>query len=311
MQAPQAESLMLFGKTGWIGNHVANLLRSQGHKVYMANSRLENRDAVGKELDQYQPTYVLNCAGVTGKPSIDWCEDHKPETIRSNVIGALQLADLCFLRGIPLTVYSTGCVYTYNDKHPMGSGIGFKEEEPPNYYGSFYSRTKIIAEDLLKEYPNVLVLRLRMPISDDLHPRSLVTKLTHYSRVVNIPNSMTILTDMLPISIIMTRRGLRGIFNFTNPGVLSHNELLDLYAKEIDPSFKYENFSEEEQAKVLKAGRCNNELDMSKLARALPDVHLPHIKESIVQVFKRMRANLQLPLPSGSASISSSSETPC
>jgi len=311
MQAPQGQSFLIFGKTGWIASHIVEFLQSQGHQVYLANSRLENREAVGKELDQYRPTYVLNCAGVTGKPNIDWCEDHKPETIRANVIGALTLADLCFLRGIPLTVYSSGCIYSYDSKHPVGSGVGFTEEEPPNYFGSFYSHTKIVAEDLLKEYHNVLVLRLRMPISDDLHPRSLITKLTRYSRVVNIPNSMTVLTDMLPISIIMTQRGLRGIFNFTNPGVLSHNEILDLYTKEIDPYFKYANFSEEEQAKILKAGRSNNELDMSKLARALPDVKLPHIKDSIVQVFKRMKANLQLPLPSSQTSSSSSSQAAC
>ena len=46
-----------------------------------------------------------------------------------------------------------------------------------------------------------------MPISDDLSPRSFVTKITKYERVVDIPNSMTVLTDLLPISIAMTVAG--------------------------------------------------------------------------------------------------------
>lgn len=43
----------------------------------------------------------------------------------------------------------------------------------------------------MKTYPNVLILRLRMPVSDDLHPRNFVTKISQYDRVVNIPNVST------------------------------------------------------------------------------------------------------------------------
>lgn len=40
----------------------------------------------------------------------------------------------------------------------------------------------------MRTYPNVLILRLRMPVSDDLHPRNFVTKISQYDRVVDIPN---------------------------------------------------------------------------------------------------------------------------
>jgi hypothetical protein len=49
------------------------------------------------------------------------------------------------------------------------------------------------------------------------------------AQVCNIPNSMTILDDLLPVSIVMAERKLTGVFNFTNPGAISHNEILDLY----------------------------------------------------------------------------------
>lgn len=48
---------------------------------------------------------------------------------------------------------------------------------------------------------------------------------------MNIPNSMTILTDLLPVAIVMTQRRLKGVYNFTNPGAISHNEILELYKK--------------------------------------------------------------------------------
>lgn len=66
-------------------------------------------------------------------------------------------------------------------------------------------------------------------------------------QVVNIPNSMTVLDEMLPISVEMGKRGLTGIWNFTNPGVVSHNEVLQLYKDYIDPSFTWQNFTLEEQ----------------------------------------------------------------
>lgn len=281
--------LVFGGEKGWIGQMIVKLLKEQGKEVHVAHSRLENREDVEKEIKKYNPKYIMNCAGVTGRPNVDWCEDHKQETIRSNVIGTLNLIDLAFLHGIHVTNFATGCIFEYDDKHPLGGGNGFTEEDTPNFAASFYSMTKGMVEKLQSYYPNVLVLRVRMPISDDLAPRNFITKISKYERVVNIPNSMTVLTEMLPISIDMTERGLKGIYNFTNPGVISHNEILDLYKQYIDPNFTYKNFSVEEQAKILKAGRSNNELDASKLLAVYPD--LPHIKTSMVGVFQRMAKN--------------------
>lgn len=137
-------------------------------------------------------------------------------------------------------------------------------------------------EELLKEYDNVCTLRVRMPISSDLsNPRNFITKISRYNKVVNIPNSMTILDELLPISIEMAKRNLRGIWNFTNPGAVSHNEILEMYRDYIDPSFKWANFNLEEQAKVIIAARSNNEMDASKLKNEFPE--LLSIKESLIK----------------------------
>lgn len=137
-------------------------------------------------------------------------------------------------------------------------------------------------EDLLKDYDNVCTLRVRMPISSDLsNPRNFITKISRYNKVVNIPNSMTVLDELLPISIEMAKRNLKGIWNFTNPGVISHNEILELYRDYIDPQFKWKNFDLEEQAKVIVAPRSNNEMDASKLKKEFPD--LLSIKDSVIK----------------------------
>jgi 3,5-epimerase/4-reductase len=270
-----------------------SLSRLLGIEVVNAEARIENRESVAKELDEVKPSHVLMSAGITGRPNIDWCEDHLPETIRTNVIGTLNVADLCNERDIHVTVYATGCIFSYDEKHQLGSGVGFTEEDVPNFDGSFYSKTKGYMEPLLKCYPNCLILRVRMPISDDLFHRNFVTKIVKYERVVNIPNSMTILHEMLPASLAMATKGLTGVYNFTNPGVISHNEVLDLYKKYIDPTYTYKNFTIEEQAKILKAARSNNELDTTKLMRDMPEgIEINEIHKAYELCFQRMKENL-------------------
>ena len=168
---------LIYGKTGWIANKLATLLLEQKKEYKFGESRLENRESLAKEISDYQPTHILNAAGVTGSPNIDWCEEHKKETVRSNVVGLLNLCDVTHDKGIHVTYFGTGCIYSYDDQHPLGSGQGFREDEPPNFMGSWYSLTKGMVETMVRNsYPDhVLILRLRMPISDDLHPRSFIT----------------------------------------------------------------------------------------------------------------------------------------
>jgi dTDP-4-dehydrorhamnose reductase len=283
---------LLFGKNGWIGGKLIELLKADGKTFHLADSRTQNRESVIAEIEKYKPTHILNAAGVTGRPNVDWCEDHRPETIRTNVIGCLNMADICDTMNIHHTLYATGCIFEYDDEHKIG-GKGFTEEDSANFHGSFYSHTKAYVEELLKEYKNTCILRVRMPISDDLAARNFLTKIIKYDRVVNIPNSMTTLTDMLPVSLKMAEKKLCGIYNFTNPGAISHNECLDLYTKYIDPDYTYTNFTVEEQDKILKAGRSNNTLEHKKLCDAVPEMKIPEIHEAMEGVFTRMRAILE------------------
>lgn len=62
------------------------------------------------------------------------------------------------------------------------------------------------------------------------------------------------------------QRGLTGIMNYTNPGAVSHNEILQMYKDYIDPEFKWSNFTVEEQSKVIVAARSNNLLDTKRVS---------------------------------------------
>lgn len=283
---------LLFGKNGWIGGKLIELLTAQGKTFHLAESRTYNRESVVAEIEKFKPTHVLNAAGVTGRPNVDWCEDHKAETVRTNVVGCLNVADICAQKGIHHLLYATGCIFEYDDVHQIG-GAGFLETDAPNFHKSYYSHTKAMVEDMLAVFPTTCTLRVRMPISDDLSPRNFVTKIVKYDRVVDVPNSMTVLTELLPVSLIMAERNLVGIYNFCNPGAISHNEVLALYKKYVDPSYTWNNFTLDEQALILKAGRSNNTLDHTKLCASMPDVHIDEIHVAMEKVFQRMKDNLE------------------
>jgi len=286
------ETFLVFGgATGWIGQQLVQLCKDKNINVVVAKSRMENRNDIKSELDSILPTHVLIAAGITGRPNICWCEENKETVICVNVIGILNVVDICWRRNIHVTNFASGCIFKYDDKHPVGAR-GFDESDAANFFGSFYSQTKGTVESLLRNYDNCLTLRLRMPLSSDLHPRNFITKILNYDKVVNIPNSMTMLDDMLPRAITCAQRKLTGVLNFCNPGAISHNEILSLYKQFIDPEYAWQNFTEDECNAILKAQRSNNTLAHDKLLEHFPDV--PDIHTACTQLFLKMRTTLDL-----------------
>jgi 3,5-epimerase/4-reductase len=98
---------------------------------------------------------------------------------------------------------------------------------------------------------------------------------------------MTVLDDFFPIFLDLMKRKKTGTYNCTNPGLISHNEILLSYRNIIDPSFEWKNFNLLEQAKILKSARSNNLLDTTLLESEYPDIK--GIKQSIVNVLLKMK----------------------
>lgn len=268
MASTPIKNILLLGATGWIGGQLKTLFESmpERYRVFVTKQRLDHFDMATLELDIVRGGIdcLINCAGLTGRPNVDWCEDHKHEVIRVNLVGTLAMMEVCEKRGCHLINMATGCIFGYDEEHPIGGPI-FSETDEANFAGSFYSLTKGMVDRLAPFYENVLHLRLRMPISCDGNPRCFVTKIRSYAKVVNIPNSMSVLPSLLPLVPLMVDRRITGRLNFVNPNPVSHNEILEMYKEIIDPTFHYTNFDLEEHDKVVVAKRSNNTLDTSRL----------------------------------------------
>ena len=89
-----------------------------------------------------------------------------------------------------------------------------------------------------REYSTVVLnLRIRMPIVGQHHPRNFITKITQYEKICSMSNSMTVLGELLPIAVDMMKQSHLGTVNLTNPGVISHNEILEMYKQYVNGEF--------------------------------------------------------------------------
>jgi 3,5-epimerase/4-reductase len=123
--APGEGPVLVLGGTGFLGSYIVAELKRTGVPFVQLPTRVEDRAGLISALDEHKPSRVFCAAGVAGRPNIDWCETHRQETIRANVLGAITVVDVCFQRNLHVTYFSSGGIYTYDDAHPLGSGKGF------------------------------------------------------------------------------------------------------------------------------------------------------------------------------------------
>jgi dTDP-4-dehydrorhamnose reductase len=272
---------LIFGK-GYIANKFKDYL---GDDALISDVRIEDISIVKKEIEDKKPEIVINCAGKTGRPNVDWCEDHKMETLFGNVTAPLILARACEETGTYMVHIGSGCVYDgYNNDR------GFSEMDEPNFEGSFYSRTKAWSEKMLSEFP-ILQLRLRMPFDSVPSERNFITKILKYPKVISTQNSISVLDDFLMAGKALMDRKEKGIFNMTNPGTINHREILEIYKEEVDPNLHYELFSVEEMEKITKAKRSNCGLSSGKLESL--GIKMRPVHEAVRDALKKYKVNLE------------------
>jgi len=292
----QVMKLLIYGANGWIGKQFTNYLDQQHTSYVKSQQRMDDIAAVREELNSGGYTHILSLIGRTtgvyqGNPinTIDYLEKPGGLTlnVRDNLFAPISLALLCKELGIHFTYFGTGCIFNYDREHTLGSIFnysdrehvfspnGWTEEDQPNFFGSSYSIVKGYTDRLMHMFENVLNLRIRMPITKENHPRNFITKITKYEKICSIPNSMTVLHTFFPAILDMMNKGVSGTFNCTNPGVISHNQILELYKELVDPQFTWSNFTIQEQDKILASKRSNNFLDTTKLTQLynIPDIH--------------------------------------
>ena len=265
---------IVLGKSGYIAQAIISELKKRN----LDHLALSRSDLDYTDFKTFQEFYhinynnystptknsiIINCAGYIGKPNVDACESNKGDTIMGNVVFPTNLANHCSTNSSTLVQISSGCIYDGYDKD-------FSEEDPPNFTfnnGSFYSGTKALCERMiLKHNPRSYIFRLRIPFDHINHERNYLTKLMNYDTLVNVTNSLSHRGDFAKYIIDLLEQNVPfGIYNLTNKGSVSTEEVVDLIKETILPNKVFNFFNSLDSFhKEVKAPRSNCILDTSK-----------------------------------------------
>lgn len=275
--------ILVLGAGGYIGTALFNYYASKNNCAI--NSSVSNNDVIFtnqryeygliKELFNKGPfEAVINCIGRVGVNNVDWCETHQSETIYTNAIVPEMIAIECADLGLHMTHISSGCIF--ND------GM-FEEGDTPNMDGQCYAATKIEAERRISNMGNVLTVRIRMPIDHRSHKRNLICKLLPHDKVMDVPNSMTVLDDAIPVLDYAISKGITGKMNLVNEGTISSAEIMGLYDQIVEPH----EFGICEKVETA-APRSNCQLINGTLKER--GIEMPNIKTSVIKTLCKMAA---------------------
>lgn len=295
---------LVFGSKGWIGTYVCKLLSSVNETVVECNEHFTCFEEYHDLIMFEKPDRIICAIGRTYGPgftTIDYLE--QPGKLEENCISNLLIPTWIAqaAKTIPMLYFGTGCIYEYTESKKV-----FTESDTPNFTGSSYSTVKGITDRIMQGFPNVINARIRMPISDGYHARDFVTKLLGYSKITSIPNSMTVLSDILPLLLACLEDGrFFGSVNAVNPGVADHDWILQLHEQITDKHHDYTLESFEVQSQRLKSKRSNNTLDASLLqswriflsatiaAKYSLPLTIPTLQESLHHILNTRHSKLQ------------------
>ena len=278
--------IYLLGGSGYIGSAFAANFERRGI-VFRNFSRSQldytNLSVLTAALRKDQPEFLINAAGYTGKPNVDACEFHKGECLAGNAVLPGIIAQACAEANVPWGHVSSGCIYT--GSRPDGSG--FTEEDPPNFTFrqnncSFYSGSKALGEEVLANYTNVYIWRVRIPFDQFENPRNYLTKVMRYARLLDATNSISELQEFVEASLLCWELRIPfGTYNMTNPGTVTTREVVDLIKKTglCDREFVFFGSEDEFMRTAAITPRSNCVMNSDKLRRA--GIRLTEVHEAI------------------------------
>jgi dTDP-4-dehydrorhamnose reductase len=285
--------IVLLGSAGLIGSAFFRFLTRRGVEV-CCPQREEFGDfsqpgVMAHLVHRFAPDFLLNCAGYTGKPNVDACEQHKAATLLGNAVLPGVLREVCESVGLPWGHVSSGCIYSGSKQ----DGSGFTEEDPPNFSFrsppcSFYSGSKALGEEVLEGAKHCFIWRLRIPFDHRNSPRNFLSKLMNYERLLEARNSLSHLEEFVEAAwTCWTRQVPFGIYNMTNPGSITTKEVVELIKESGVCRKEFQFFANEEEFMKIaaKTPRSNCVLDTTKLENA--GLRMRPVREAIQEALKR------------------------
>ncbi len=285
--------VLLLGGSGYVGSALARALISHGLEFSApTHEELDVADplALRQAARALRPRFAINAIGFTGRPNIDGTERERLRCLRANTVIPGILAEVFAEERIPWGHVSSGCIYDGT----RADGTPFDEADRPDFAfcdprAGWYAKTKVMAEKLLEDAPGCLIWRMRIPFDAWDHERNYLTKLLRYPRLLEVAGSITQRGEFADAAIQSLARSLpAGIYNLTNPGVITTREIIDAMRRHgllrREPVF-YKDVGEFLSEVPGRVYRASCALDSGKIAAA--GIPLREIHDSVEETLRR------------------------
>ena len=311
--------VILLGASGYMGQAFGKELIRRGipfRPISRKELNYADYQVLRTALKKEKPEFVIQAAGFTGKPNVDACEKQLGETISGNVTLAQTVAQACHAVGVRLGFVSSGCIYTgakvqrecgtwaVEDRltEPLVSELlanrsdrlaGFTETDEPNFCFahnncSFYSGTKALAEEVMAQFPDFYVWRLRIPFDELDGSRNYLSKIQRYPKVYQNWNSISHRRDTVAACLDTWLQKIPGgIYNVVNPGYISTSEVVEKIQKRLRPAWKAEFWESDDEFYRFGAitPRSNCILDSGKLLKS--GIRIRPLEEALEEALDR------------------------
>jgi len=313
--------ILLLGASGYIGQAFANALR-QREQCFIPLSKAAfdytRFEFLFDYLRKIKPDFVINavdcpdlCQGGSG-------ESDRLEMLQANTLLPQTVSRACEMTNLPWGQISSGSIYSgakilEKDKlrierdladpglrkffglHPEHF-FGFTELDEPNFSFnappcSFYSGTKALAEESIRNGKQNYIWRLRLPFNGHDEPGNFLSQLQDSSSICNAVNSLSHLDDCITGCLELWEcRAPFGIYNVTNPGAIATEEVVDMMNRILKPARPLEITSDGWNSHACQARwpEPNCILDTSKLHRM--GVRLRHVREALENALEKWKA---------------------
>jgi dTDP-4-dehydrorhamnose reductase len=312
--------IFLLGASGYVGGAFARELTRRGSPFLpLARSQVDYTrfDRLLEFLRARKPSFVINCAGYTGKPNVDACELDKAGTLLGNTLLPQTIAHACAAAGVPWGHVSSGCIFSgakvsehgnvrvekdmnRPDLHALVEAkspavLGFTETDTPNFSFrdlpcSFYSGTKALAEEAIAGLGQSYIWRLRIPFDEFDNNRNYLSKVQRYAKVYDNVNSVSHRADFARACVdLWDLHAPFGIYNVTNPGYVTTRHVVQLIDKILQPARKFEFWQNDEEfyRQAAKTPRSNCVLDPAKLLAA--GVRIRPVEEALEDSLRKWK----------------------
>ena len=269
------KTVAVLGHKGYLGSHFVRGVEGKEWRA-LGLSRKEidysNIDCLSSWIREHKPTFLINAAGFTGKPNVDACERDKSDCLFGNAVLPGRIREVCEVYRIPWGHVSSGCIYS--DSRPDGKG--WSEEDEPNFSFrsppcSFYSGTKALGEEVLKDAENCFVWRLRIPFNEEANSRNYLQKLLNYENLLEAENSISHLGEFVESCLHCFDREIEpGVYNMTNKGSITTKQVTNWMLEEgvTDKEFSFFENEEDFMDRAALTPRSNCVLDTTKAEKA-------------------------------------------